>query len=294
MNRRAGSVARLATPVKAWGQRFALLLLISAAVGLMVLGKADVALVERARTTLADGVAPILEVASQPVVAFNGMVEHAHQLLALTAENKILREQNRRLEHWQMVARRLEAENKALRKVLNVTAEPAVAYATARVIGDQGGAFVRSVLVNAGQTDGVLRGQAALTSEGLAGRVAESGQRTARVLLITDMNSRIPVFVGESRERAVLAGDNTAQPHLVYLGRQAQLAPGERVVTSGHGGVFPPGLPIGTVASLADGTVRVQPFVDWSTMEYLRLANYELPGVLSDFHEGAEQARGAR
>ena len=294
MNRRAGSVLRLATPVKAWSQRFALLLLISGAVGLMILGKADVIMVERARTALADAVAPILEVASQPVAAFNGMIEHTHQLLAMTAENNILREQNRRLERWQMVARRLEAENKALRRVMNVTAEPAVSFTTARVIGDQVGAFVRSVLVNAGRADGVARGQAALTSEGLAGRVAEAGARTARVLLVTDMNSRIPVLVGEARERAVLAGDNTGQPHLVYLGRQARLTLGERVVTSGHGGVFPPGLPIGTVASLEEGVVRVQPFVDWSAMEYLRLANYELPGILSAFHEGSGRADGPR
>ena len=145
-----------------------------------------------------------------------------------------------------------------------------------------------------GEREGVARGQAAVTGSGLAGRVAQVGQRASRVLLVTDMNSRIPVLVGEARERAVLAGDNTGQPHLVYLGRQARLTPGERVVTSGHGGVFPPGLPIGTVASLEEGVVRVQPFVDWSAMEYLRLANYELPGILSAFHQGSGRADGPR
>ncbi len=100
------------------------------------------------------------------------------------------------------------------------------------------------------------------------------------MLLITDINSRIPVVVEATRERAVLAGDNSSRPRLVFLPNDAEVAPGDRIVTSGHGGVFPPGLPVGAVASTGEEGIRVQPFADWDRMEYLRLADYEAPGLL--------------
>ena len=283
MNKRAGSVLRLATPVKALSQRFALFFLICVAVALMMLGKHDSIVIEKARTAVTDAVAPFLEFASRPVATVNEMVEQGQQLIQLAAENTALRQQNERLAHWQTVARQLEAENQAMRKMLDLAPEAGIGFVTARVIGDQGGAFVRSMLVNAGTNQGAARGQAAVTGEGLAGRVAEAGDRSARVLLITDMNSRIPILVGGARDRAVLAGDNTGLPLLLYLGPRVEVQAGDRVVTSGHGGVFPPGLPIGQVASVSQEGIRVQPFVDWGHMEYLRLIDYKLPGILHAF-----------
>lgn len=292
MNRRVSSAVRLATPVRAWTQRFALLFLVGVAVALMLLDKADSLLIERARTSLSDAVVPVLDVLSQPIASFNEMTDQAGQLVSVAAENAELRQQNERLQHWQTVARRLEAENTALRAMLSVPGDPAVHYVTARVVGDQGGAFVRSVLINAGAAQGVDRGQAAMTGQGLAGRVAATGGSTARVLLITDMNSRIPILVGEQHDRAVLAGDNTGRPRLIYLEPRVELKIGDRVVTSGHGGVFPPGLPIGQVADVGEGGVRVQPSVDWGHMEYLRLVSYELPGTLRAFLENETPGKG--
>ena len=66
----------------------------------------------------------------------------------------------------------------------------------------------------------------------------------------------------------------------------------DRVVTSGHGGVFPPGLPFGQVVSVGEEGVRVQPFVDWGHMEYLRLIDFELPGILSSFQGGEQPGTG--
>jgi rod shape-determining protein MreC len=220
------------------------------------------------------------------------MIDQGRQLVQLAAENTALRQQNERLAHWQTVARQLEAENQSLRQMLNLAPEAGIGFVSARVIGDQGGAFVRSVLVNAGARQGAARGQAAVTGEGLAGRVAETGARSSRVLLITDMNSRIPILVGDARDRAVLAGDNTGQPNLVYLAPRVEVQVGDRVVTSGHGGVFPAGLPIGQVASVSEEGIRVQPFVDWGHMEYLRLIDYELPGILRAFQSGGTPGTG--
>lgn len=280
MRRPAGSLARLATPIKAWAQRFAFLLLIGSAFGLMMIAKTDILLIERARTSVTDAVVPVLDAASRPVTTVANILREGQELAALRAENAALREQNARLQHWQVVARRLEAENAALSQLLNMAPEPDIHYVTGRVVADSGGAFVRSVLLNAGANQGVAKGQAALTGDGLVGRVTEVGRRSARILLITDINSRIPVVTEDSRMRAVLAGDNTAQPRLLYLPDDAEVQVGTRIVTSGHGGVFPPGLPVGMVSRAGEDGIRVQPFVDKARMEYLRVADYDMPGLL--------------
>jgi rod shape-determining protein MreC len=160
--------------------------------------------------------------------------------------------------------------------------DPKSTYVSARVIGDQVGAFVREVLIAAGARDGLLKGQAAMTGDGLAGRIAEVGQRSARVLLLTDINSRLPVLLERTRDRAILAGDNSNRPQLLYLKPRTELRVGDRVVTSGDGGVFPAGLPVGVVESIEDGVVSVAPFVDWDRMEYLRVVDYQLGGILTD------------
>lgn len=280
MKKATGPVSHLTTPIRAWAHRFAFLILIVAAFALMLLGKADTVLVERARTAVTDAVAPILEIASRPVGTVRDVLDQIRELADLRAENAALRRENQRLRQWQAVAQRLEAENLALRELAQMVPDAGLRFITARVIGDTGGAFARSVLVNAGARDGVAKNQAAITSEGLAGRVTEVGLRSARVLLITDINSRIPVLVGESRERAILGGDNTGQPKLLYLMPNSEIRPGDRVITSGHGGVFPPDLPVGIVTQASETAMRVQPYIDWAHMEFLRLADYDLPHQL--------------
>jgi len=131
-------------------------------------------------------------------------------------------------------------------------------------------------MVHAGSENGVARGQAALTGEGLVGRVSEVGNRAARVILVTDLNSRVPVVVEGPQQRALLTGDNSERPSLRYLDAGAQIKIGDRVVTSGQGGVFPPGLPVGVVASLDGEAPRVETFVELSKVEYLRIVDYGL------------------
>lgn len=281
MQKRAGTVVRLASPLKALAQRFGFLLLVAATFGVMLLGKADTLLVERLRISVADGLAPVLETVSEPVQAFDRAVVEFRQMAELRQINADLRAENDRLLAWHHRARQLEAENAGLRDLLNVAPEPRTRFVTARVIGDTGGAFVRSVLVAAGAQDGIVKGNAALAGEGLAGRVADVGERVARVLLVTDLNSRIPIAVGPSGERGVLAGDNSAEPRLLYLPPGHEVQPGDRVVTSGHGGVFPQGLPIGLVSSVGEQGIRVRPYVDWRKLDYLRLVDYELPGLIA-------------
>lgn len=264
-------------PTRAAVQRSAYLLLISAALVLLVLGRSDNEAVSRFRTAVTDLLAPVFAVMSEPVRHANELTRAGEDLWYTYRDNARLRQDIERLSSWQLIARKLEQENAVLRAQLNLRPEPQPFYITARVIADTGGAFVRTLVVSAGSRDGVLPGQAALSGAGLIGRITSVGYRSSRLLLLSDLNSRVPVVVEGSRIRGVLAGDNTDRPRLIYLPATAQVSPGDRIVTSGHGGVFPPGLPIGTVVHVNKGEIRVQPFVDWDRLEYATLLRYELP-----------------
>jgi rod shape-determining protein MreC len=116
----------------------------------------------------------------------------------------------------------------------------------------------------------------------LVGRVSEAGARAARILLITDLNSRVPVVVEGSQQRAVLAGDNSERPSLRYLEADSAIRIGDRIITSGQGGIFPPGLPVGVVAALDGGLARIEPYAELSRVDYLRLVDYGLADALPD------------
>jgi rod shape-determining protein MreC len=269
---------RLASPLKAWVQRFAFLLLVAVALSIMVIGKSQTVAVERVRAAVTDAFTPILELATRPTDVFVEWVDNIRELSSLRSENARLRAERQRLMHWQSAARQLESENTALRNLTNLVPRPDIGFVSAHVVGDLGGAFVRSVLVDAGSRDGVKKGQAAMTGAGLAGRVFEVGNRAARLLLLTDINSRIPVVIERTRDRGVVAGNNSEQLRLLYLDPEVEVEIGDRIVTSGHGGAVVPGLPVGIVTAVNDLEIRVQPFVDWDRLEYVRMLDYELAG----------------
>ncbi len=260
--------------------------LVLAAGAAMLLGKADAVLVERLRVQVADVVAPILESVSRPVDRAADVVASSRRLVDLVEENSALRQEREHLLQWQAVAQRLEAENAQLRGLLKLVAEPEARFVAARVVADPGGAYAHSLLVNTGRRDGVEKGQIVLTGEGLVGRIAASANRVSRVLLISDLNSRVPVAVGEGRARAILAGDNSVYPRLIHLDPDETIAAGDQVVTSGITDAFPPGLPVGTVVSVQHGDVRVAPFVKQSRVEFVRVVDHRLPALIDDFLAG--------
>jgi rod shape-determining protein MreC len=269
-------VIRLPPPRRAFFQRVTFSSLVALSAMMVVLEKADQIAFESLRISVSDAVAPTLDALSRPLAVCGDLLDRALRLAAVYRENARLSQENERLLKWQQAALSLAAENVQLRGLLKLGPEPAVSYVTARVIADSGGAYVRSLMVNAGSETGVTRGQAAVTGEGLVGRVAEVGRRAARVLLVTDLNSRVPVIVDGSRQRAVMAGDNSERPRLQYAEAGVPIRIGDRIITSGQGGVFAPGLPVGVVATVEDGPPRIELYVDLSRVEYLRIVDYGL------------------
>lgn len=285
MRSRGRSMVRMAMPLKAAVQRFAFLILVGAASALLVLGKADVYMVERFRMAVDDMALPLLATFQQPVEAFHTAMTDLRQLWWLRTDNQRLREENARLLAYVAETRHLAGENARLKALLHVVPNPAESFVSARVVADTGGPFVRTMLLDAGSRDGIRMGQA-VVGEGRAGqmmlpavvgRVVEVGRRTSRVLLLTDLNSRIPVVLAKTRQRAVAAGDNSALLRLDYLPLGTRATVGERVLTSGTGGLLPPGLPIGIVVSAGRGQARVAPFIDRNRIELVSVIRYFLP-----------------
>ena len=114
-------------------------------------------------------------------------------------------------------------------------------------------------------------------AKGSVGRVVEAGDRASRILLLTDLNSRVPVVVESSRYRAILEGDNSDELRLGFLPNTGDVRVGDRIVTSGHGGVFPAGLPVGIVTELAGDTAVVTPHVRFDRLEYVRVLLFDFP-----------------
>ncbi|MDB5371565.1 MAG: rod shape-determining protein MreC [Belnapia sp.] len=271
---------RLSIPLRQALSRLSLPVLIALAIGTMLLGKADALLAERARMALADLLTPIWGALQQPVAAVRGAAQEAASLMNLRSENSRLREENERLRRWHATALALEAENALLSRQLAFVPDAAPAFQTARVVADGGGIYARAVLLAAGPNHSLRKGQIALDERGLAGRVTEVGSRSARVLLATDMNSRIPVTLEGSRARAIMVGTNGARPRLQHWPEGSMPRDGDRVVTSAEAAAFPAGLPVGVVRLSEGGAPEVELFARLDRLDMLRLFDYGLGGIL--------------
>jgi rod shape-determining protein MreC len=278
MKRPIARVRIFALPLRLWLHRFGFTLLLACALALLIIGRTQPVLMEQLRTRIIDFTAPVITALAQPVATVNHVTTTIGSYFALQGANETLRAENTRLLHWQHAAQALQSENDQLRALLNFKTEPGHSFITARVIGDSGGPFARSMLITAGAFDGVKKGMAAMSDAGLIGRVTEVGNWSARILLLTDINSRIPVLMADGGTRGILAGDNSGAPLLLHLPKDFVPEVGAQLLTSGHGGVFPPQLPVGVVASAVHGEVRVTPLADLTQVNYVRLVDFGLAG----------------
>lgn len=271
---------RLSIPLRQALSRLTLPVLIAAAFGLMVLGKADTLLAERMRMALADTMTPLFALIAEPVMSAHRALADAEGLMTLRSENQQLRLDNEQLRRWQAVALALDAENATLKANLRWIPDPAPSFVTARVVADAGGVYARAVLLSTGPNHGLSKGQIALDERGLVGRVTEIGARSARVLLLTDINSRIPVTLETSRARAILVGTNGPRPRLLHWPEGVSPVEGERVVTSAEANAFPAGLPVGVVHYSATNAPEVETAARLDQLDIVRIFDYGLRGVL--------------
>jgi rod shape-determining protein MreC len=233
--------------------------------------------VKHAKHIVSDKAVIVSEKLAGPRESIQTAYSRVQGLWSVQAHNEMLAAENQRLLEWFQTANRLDAENKALRDLLNMKDNDALALRSAKILNDNETPFSRTILVQMGQTDGLEKGQGVLSHEGLLGRVVETGQKTARVLLMKDANSRIPVTVEGSRDRAILAGVNDGDPVLDHLPDQHAIEAGQTVVTSGHGGVFPYGVPVGVTYLNENGQLAVKPFANANRASHVQIVDYGIP-----------------
>jgi rod shape-determining protein MreC len=163
--------------------------------------------------------------------------ELERQLTQLTNENTRLKE--------------VEAQYNVVSALLDsARSNPEQSYLAADVVGRDESLFLRYVLLNKGASDGVTRLMPVVTDQGLVGLVTEATPNASKVLLITDASSAVNVRLQESRAEGVLIGQQSGELRLLYITQDVEMKSGDRIITSGLGGQFPPGIVVGTVASV--------------------------------------------
>jgi rod shape-determining protein MreC len=256
--------------------QLSLAILVVLAIGLVILGKAQSSLFDRARTYYSDSIAPALKSVGRPFDGVSNWFSGAGHFLDVYQENLRLKQEVAELKQYQSQKQVLEARVKRYQLLLNAVPDPAQESIAARVIGRDNRPFLNTLILDAGKSRGVKPGEAVVDLRGMIGRVFLAGDHTAWVILLSDLNSRVPVVIEPGNVPAMMAGDNSDAPLLQPTSQGAQIKEGSQVVTSGDGGLLPNGVPVGTV--VADGTGwRVAPLADAASADDVRIVDLKQP-----------------
>ena len=237
---------------------------------------------ERIRAQIVDAVVPGFGWALVPVTKAAGIIENFQSYTRIYEQNQELRRELQQMKAWKEAALQLEQENAKLLDLNKVRLDPALTFITGVVLADSGSPFRQSVLLNVGARDGIQNGWATTDGLGLVGRVSGVGETSARVILLNDTNSRIPVTIQPSGQRSILAGDNSSLPLLDFLEAPEAVRPGDRVISSGDGGVFPAGQLVGQVVLGNDRLLRVRLAADYERLEFLRVLRSHATETITD------------
>lgn len=194
-----------------------------------------------------DVASPLIELASWPFQAARRGSSEVGNILELREQNRLLADENEKLRRKVNELTQARVLMEQYRNLLALPKEPELRFANARIVADLSSPFARTVVANIGRDGGIAQGDSVLANNGLVGRVISVGERSSRILLLTDFNSHIPVLAVSSNVQAILSGRNDDYPQLQFLSKQAKLKAGDLLVTSGSGGQMPIGLPIGTI-----------------------------------------------
>ncbi|MGI3166457.1 rod shape-determining protein MreC [Pseudooceanicola sp. 200-1SW] len=258
------------TPLRRLILSVILLLLIA----IFLVWRIDSPRVERFRAQVIDRVMPSMDWAMAPVTGAVNLVRDFQSYQRIVEQNNELRRELQQMKAWKEAALQLEQENARLLDLNNVQLDPRLTYITGVVMADAGSPYRQSVLLNIGARDGIVDGWAAMDGIGLVGRISGVGAKISRVILLTDTSSRLPVTIQPSGQTAMVMGDNTAAPALDFIEDNDLVRPGDRVVSSGDGGVFPAGLLVGQVAEDKSGRLRVRLSADYERLEFLRVLRH--------------------
>jgi len=244
-------------------------------IGLFLLWRIDSPRVERLRIEIIDRVIPNFAWATYPLTGAINIIRSARSYAGIYQQNQELRRELQQMKAWKEAALQQEQENARLQDLNNVRLDPKFVKITGVVLADSGSPFRQTVLLNIGKRDGIVDGWAAMDGIGLVGRIAGVGERTSRVVLLSDTASRVAVTIESNGQTALLVGDNTSNPLIDFLEDPETVRPGDRVMTSGDGGVFPPGILVGQVTQTQSGRLRVRLAADMRRLEFLLVIRHK-------------------
>ncbi len=263
--------------------RFVLILLILVSVLLLLssLYSAQASVFKKAREGVIDAASPVLSLFSGPINYVHGVAGSIGDYFNVMEQNKALREENAELRQWMDEALELRETVSSFEALKGYTAPPSAQPISAYVIGEANDAFARSMIVNAGRANNVEVGQAVVDENGLVGRIVEAGGTASRVLLLTDIQSRIPVYIEGADIEGILVGNTRDMPVISFTAGADDVVPepGQRVLTSGAGGALPRGLPVGVVAGENRGDILVELYANYARTRLVRIINYAFPQI---------------
>lgn len=250
-------------------------LLLTMLLVMLVMGRSGNPHLQALKMRISDAVSPVLSTVSAPFDAFRSVTGGMKNWALTYQQNQTLKAENRELLQWQAVAKDMKVENEKLRGLLNVAPRKEPHFVTATIVSDHGSAFSSAAIVSAGAAEGVAPNQAVISERGLVGRVVGAGESSAKVLLLTDINSRIPVMNERTREKMILVGKGTSLPTLSYVATDTSTKKGDRIITSGDGGVFPKNIAVGQIRDADKAHMQVDLFVNMADVEYVSVVQYD-------------------
>ena len=246
---------------------------------IMFIGKADLAIIKKINIIISDLSSPIISSFSNQTKIIGNSFNYLSNTASLKEENKNLYLENMKLKKYEILSNMYESENLLLKNQLNLVPQNIPNFITARAISAPGNIFAHSLLINSGRSVGIEKGNAVMFNGMFIGQIVSVGNNSSRVLLISDVNSMIPVVVSNNRIPSILIGENLILPSLKFLPNNVKLNQGSIVQTSGHGGLLPAGLPIGTVVKHSSEKNYVKPLIDLNLIDYLQVLLWRADGV---------------
>ncbi|MDY4885837.1 MAG: rod shape-determining protein MreC [Alphaproteobacteria bacterium] len=254
----------------------------------MMLSKADTLILNKITNSVSQAFSPVIKVMQFPAEVVYAVYDKVRDITLVYSENKRLKAENLDLLMLKNQVRTLKAENKLLGQMLNYTPPPEASFVTAKIVAEEGDGFSHSLIAYTDNAEQVRKGQVVLGAESVVGRVESVSGSYVRVLLFTDINSKVPVILERNRIRGILSGDNTTVPKLMFTAAGADIKEGDMVVTSGVAGVFPTGLPIGVVSKITKGAIAVETISDIERLEYIKIVDYGVYDGMLKLNQGGE------
>ena len=214
----------------------------------------------------------VSSVTNRGVVNLINISDVIFDYISLKKKNEEMEKELNILQTYYIKTQNIIEENKQLKKLMNLIPDLTPTYKTSKVLGDTYNVFNTTVIINGGKSSSMQNGQVALNELGLVGRIINVYNDVSRLMLLTDINSRVPVITQQSRERAIVKGTgNYKLLKMLYVSEDSNAKIGEPVITSGDGALYPAGVMVGYISDIKNNEYIVTPSVNFSKIDYVML-----------------------